>query len=71
MNNHAINAQVSNIMVVFSCSINFTLYLIKDDPGNSILYSRCVYGKASHMRDFPYCVKFMMESHIFGVREIW
>ena len=34
------------------------------------LYSICVYGKASHMRDFPHRVKFMLECHIFGVRKM-
>ena len=33
--------------------------------GNSTLYSRCVYVKASHMRDFPHGVKCMLECHIF------
>ena len=46
-------------------------HLFVQRSGNSILYSRCVYGKASHMRDFPHCVKCMLECHIFGVRKIW
>ena len=33
--------------------------------GNSAVYSRCVYGKASHVRDFPHWVKCVLECHIF------
>ena len=48
-------------------------YEIKFSINNNLttLHSRCVYGKASHVRDFPHCVKCMLECHIFGVRNMW
>ena len=46
---------------VFFFTLSQTVqYSEKNEFGNFILYSRCVYGKASHMRDLLYCVKCMM-----------
>ena len=42
----------------------------RPDLGNSAVYSRCEYGKASHVRDFPYCLKCMLECHILSVKEM-
>ena len=39
---------------------------IRENIGNSTSYSRWKYGKATHMRDIPYRIKFMLECHMLG-----
>ena len=53
--------------ITLYCTMTMMMLML----GISILYSRCVYGKASHMKDFPHCEKCRLECHIFGVKKMW
>ena len=39
--------------------------------GNSTIYSKCVYGMASHMSDFLHCAKCMLKCLILDLRKMW